>query len=288
MAIGHWLLAVSRQKPIANVSLQFLIFNLLTACSGQYIGQPREAMLLYQTQPTYGSLYELSDAYAQTINAALKDDTLHPGMYADYGVALALMGYNDEACRMMNAEVAAFPQSNGMVRRITGRLLPGCTIDTSRHQDFETSRLRDWKSLFSIDTAQLHRWAYDSVAALQPLPMIAPVIDSTDTVQLALQTPVDSVEIPIRLTANQKRERLAEEQARDEKLRKMREDSIAAAKQAKIDERNQAKVDKKKAKKEKERAKKAADKAKKRAAAERKKQQELQKKQKQKDKKQKK
>ena len=304
LAIGHWLLAVSRQKPIANVSLQFLIFNLLTACSGQYIGQPREAMLLYQTQPTYGSLYELSDAYAQTINAALKDDTLHPGMYADYGVALALMGYNDEACRMMNAEVAAFPQSNGMVRRITGRLLPGCTIDTSRHQDFETSRhrdiktsrhqdfetsrLRDWKSLFSIDTAQLHRWAYDSVAALQPLPMIAPVIDSTDTVQLALQTPVDSVEIPIRLTANQKRERLAEEQARDEKLRKMREDSIAAAKQAKIDERNQAKVDKKKAKKEKERAKKAADKAKKRAAAERKKQQELQKKQKQKDKKQKK
>lgn len=234
-------------------------------------------MLLYQTQPTYGSLYELSDAYAQTINAALKDDTLHPGMYADYGVALALMGHNDEACRMMNAEVAAFPQSSGMVRRITGRLLPGCTIDT-------TLAFKP----FLIDTAQLHRWAYDSVAALQPLPMIAPVIDSTDTVQLALQTPVDSVEIPIRLTANQKRERLAEEQARDEKLRKMREDSIAAAKQAKIDERNQAKVDKKKAKKEKERAKKAADKAKKRAAAERKKQQELQKKQKQKDKKQKK
>ena len=29
---------------------------LAAACSGRYIGQPREAMLSYQTNPTYGSL----------------------------------------------------------------------------------------------------------------------------------------------------------------------------------------------------------------------------------------
>lgn len=254
-----------------------LLSGLLTSCSGRYIGQPSEAMLRYQTTPTYGSLYELADAYAQTLNAALKDDTLHPGMYADYGVALALMGHNDEACRMMNAEAAAFPQSRGMVRRIGSRLLPACKIDT----------LLPFKPL-TVDTAQLHRWAYDSLAALQPLPPIAAVIDSTDPVQIALQTPVDSIDIPIRLTANQKRERLAEEQAREEKMRQATADSIAAAKQVKLDERKQAQVDKKKAKKEKERAKKAADKAKKQAAAEKKKQQEMQRKQKAKTKKTKK
>ena len=250
-------------------NFQFSIFNLLASCSGRYIGQPREDLLRYQTEPTYGSLYQLADAYAQTINAALADDTMHPGMYADYGVALALMGHDDEACRWLNAEAAAFPQSRGMVRRIGTRLLPACAIDT-------TLPLKT----IAVDTAQLHRWAYDSVAALMPLPRIAAVIDSTDAEQIARQTPVDSIEVPIRLTANQKRERLAEEQARQEKMRQAEADSIAAAKQAKIDARKQAQVDKKKAKKEKERAKKAADKAKKRAAAEKRKQQELQRKQK--------
>ena len=231
----------------------------------------------YQTEPTYGSLYQLADAYALTINSAVKEDTVHPGMYSDYGMTLALMGHNDEACRMMNAEVKAFPQSRGMVCRIAGRLLPSCRIDTTATAFVP----------ILVDTIQLHRWAYDSVTALMPLPGIASVIDSTDSVRVALQTPVDSVEIPIRLTANQKRELLADEQARAEKMRQAAADSVAAAKQAKIDERKQAQIDKKKAKKEKERAKKAADKAKKQAAAEKRKQQELQKKQKQKAKKQK-
>ncbi len=253
-----------------NRKLNIIAISLLLAgCSGQYIGQPREAMLRYQTEPTYGALYELADAYAQTINAAVGVDTVHPGMFADYGVALALMGHNEEACRWLNAEAVAFPQSRGMVGRITGRVLPSCRIDT-------TMQLKTIK----VDTAQLHRWAYDSLTALRPLPRIATVIDSTDTGMIAVQTPVDSVEIPIRLTANQKRELLAEEQAREERLRQARADSIAAAKQAKLDARRQAQIDKKKAKKEKERVRKAADKAKRQAVAERKKQQELQRRQK--------
>ena len=250
----------NNQTPRRVCLLVFSFSFLLSGCSGSYIGQPSEAMLRYQTTPTYGSLYELAEAYAQSINASVAADTIHPGMYADYGMTLALMGHNEEACRMMNAEAAAFPQSRGMVQRICGPVLPSCNIDA-------TTAFK----LVTIDTAALHRWAYDSLAALQPLPRIAAVIDSTDAEQIAKQTPVDSIEVPIRLTANQKRERLAEEQAREEKLRKAAEDSIAAAKQAKIDARKQAQIYKKKAKKEKERAKKAADKAKKKAAAEKRK-----------------
>ena len=240
---------------------------LAAACSGRYIGQPREAMLSYQTNPTYGSLYTLASAYAETINAAVAADTLHPGMYADYGVALALMGHDEEACRMLNAEVRAFPQSNGMVSRIRERLLPDCSMADFGPYMHDTA-----------DRTKLAAWAYDSVAALRPLPPIAAVIDSTDKAMLAQQTPVDSVERPIRLTANQKRMMLEQEQAREAQQRQAQLDSVAAAKKAKIDARKQAKIDKKKAKKEKERARKAAEKAKKQAAKEKKKQQELQRK----------
>lgn len=245
-----------------------LLAILLAGCSGQYIGQPREAVLSYQTDPTYGSLYELAMAYAETINASVKADTLHPGMYADYGVALALMGHDQEACRMLNAEVKAFPQSYGMVSRIQQRMLPGCPCSTEGRFMHDTA-----------DIAQLVRWAYDSLTALQPLPPIAAVIDSTDTAMIAKQTPVDSVEIPIRLTANQKRQMLEDEQMREEMARQAKIDSVAAAKQAKIDARKQAQVDKKKAKKEKERAKKKAEKEKKKRQIEKKKQQELKRKQ---------
>lgn len=222
-------------------------------------------MLDYQTNSTYGSLYNLAVAHAQSLNAAVKADTLHPGMYAEYGVALALMGHAGEACRMLNAEAKAFPESRQMVRRIKERLLPDMVGDTLAGN-------RD-----TADLLKLQLWAYDSIAALRPLPQIAPVIDSTDSVRVMMQTPVDSVEYPIRLSANQKRELLIQEQQMAELQRKATADSIAAAKQAKVDARNQAKIDKKKAKKEKEKAKKAAEKEKMRLAKEKAKQREAEK-----------
>ena len=257
-----------RKQKAVSASLWLLGICLvlpLAGCSGRYIGQPREAMLAYLTYPTYGSLYTLASAYADNINAAVAADTLHPGMYADYGVALALMGHNDEACRMLNVEVKAFPQSLGMVNRITQRLVPGCTIAGGGMYMHDTA-----------DRNRLSSWAYDSLTALRPLPPIASVIDSTDSVRVAMQTPVDSIDHPMRLTATQKRILLEEQQNREARMKQAAKDSVAAAKQAKINERKQAQADKKKAKKEKERAKKQAEKAKKQAAKEKKKQQQLQ------------
>ena len=76
---------VKRQLYIVMAAL------LLTACSGRYVGAPRAEMLAYQTGHTCGSLYAVAAAHAANLNAAVKADTLHPGMYAEYGVALALM-----------------------------------------------------------------------------------------------------------------------------------------------------------------------------------------------------
>lgn len=238
---------------------------VLTACSGRFVGTPRASMLDYQTNSTYGSLYSLACAHAENLNAAVKADTLHPGMYAEYGVTLALMGHAGEACRMLNAEAKAFPESRLLVRRIKERLLPTMVDDTLAGKND------------TADLVKLQGWSYDSLTALRPLPQIASVIDSTDSIRVLMQTPVDSVEYPIRLTANQKRELLVQEQQQAELQRKAAADSVAAAKQAKIDARKQAKADKKKAKKEKEKAKKEAEKEKKRLAKEKAKQRDAEK-----------
>ena len=224
---------------------------MLAACSGQYKGMPRAEVLAYQTTSTYGGLHLLAVAYAEAINAAVKEDTLHPGMYADYAVTLAQMGHRDAACRMFNAEMRTFPESRAMVLRLKQHLIPELIDDT-------LAPMRD-----TADMMQLMRWAYDSLTALMPLPSVASVIDSSDTAWLRQQTPVDSIQREIRLTANQKREILFAKQHEDELARKAFADSVAAAKQAKIDVRKQAKADKEKAKKQKEKDKKAADKQKK-------------------------
>jgi len=224
---------------------------VVTGCSGQYKGMPRAEVLSYQTHATYGELHALALAYAESINSAIKEDTLHPGMYADYGVTLALMGHRGTACRMFNAEMRAFPESRGMVRRLKQHLVPDMMEDT-------LAPLRD-----TANISQLMGWAYDSLTALRPFVEVASVIDSTDTAWLRRQTPVDSIQREIRLTANQKRELLEEQQTAEAKARQAYADSVAAAKQAKLDARKQAKLEKEKAKKQKEKDKAKAAKEKK-------------------------
>lgn len=222
------------------------------ACSGGYRGVPRTQMLQSQCEPTQGNLHALATAYGEAINSAVKADTIHPGMYAEYGIALALAGHRGEAVRMLNTEAARFPQSRAIVERVKARLLPDLKGDTTTARG---------------DTADLGRllaWAPDSLAALLPVAGMASVIDSSDSVRVAMQTPVDSIPYEVRLSATQKRILLQEEQSRAERERKARQDSVAAAKQARVDARKQAEADKKAAKKQAEKDKKAAAKEKER------------------------
>lgn len=225
---------------------------------------PRAEVLSYQTDATYGGLHVLAVAYAENINAAVKEDTLHPGMYADYGVALALMGHTGSANQMFNAEVRTFPESAGMVRRLKQHLMPELLHDT-------LAPLRD-----TANIGQLMGWAYDSLTALMPLPRVASIIDSSDTAWIRKQTPVDSVQRDIRLTANQKREMLVEQQTAAIRAKQAYADSVAAAKQAKVDARKQAKVEKEKAKKQKEKEKAKAAKQKKKLEKQKQKEKERQ------------
>ncbi len=234
---------------ISLLALSSYFLLSLTACSGEYVGVPRADVLRYQTVSTYGALHELATSYARALNNAVRVDTLHPGMYAEYGVALALMGHTGTACRMLNAEMKAFPESRGMVQRIKKRLMPDMMVDTLA-TPHDTANL-----------VQLAAWAYDSLTALKPLPPLAPVIDSTDTVWISQQTPVDSINYPIRLTATQKRELLEKQQAEEATRQQRISDSLAAVKQAALDARKQAQADREREKQEKEQARKAEQKA---------------------------
>ena len=243
-------------KSYSLIVVAMVVMTVVMGCSGQYKGIPREQVLAYHTRPTYGSLYDLSAAYARSINEALKEDTLHPGMYADLGVALALMGHTEEACRMLNAEMKAFPESRLMVMRVKRQLMP-----EMMQNDF---------AMIGDTAPQVARWAYDSLSALRPLPLVASIIDSTDTAWINQQTPVDSVMLPIRFTANQKREMLEAQQAEEALRKQAKQDSVTAAKQAKIDARKKAMKEKEKVKRAKQKEKKQKEKAKKRAEKEKK------------------
>ena len=64
---------------VSLLALSFYFLLSLTACSGEYKGLPRAEMVAYQTEPTYGTLYNLALANARSLNDAVKADTLHPG-----------------------------------------------------------------------------------------------------------------------------------------------------------------------------------------------------------------
>lgn len=217
---------------------------MMAACSGQYPGVPKSEVLAFQTGRTYGDLYTLAEAYAESLNASVEADTLHPGMYADYGVTLALMGHADEACRMLNAEAVAFPESKNMVRAIKKNLHLNLA-------DESTGGGRPRANL-----SRLEEWRYSATDAKRAVQNMASIIDSTDSIRVSLQTPVDSIPTPIRLTANQKREMLFAAQHQQELRKKQVKDSVAAAKQAKLDARKKAKDEKKRAEKERKKNKK--------------------------------
>ena len=226
-----------------------LVAVLLTACSGQYKAVSHAALLDYADRPTYGNLQQLAAAYATTANEAAKVDTAHPGLMAEYGVALAMLGEEEEANRMFNREMYTFPQSRRYVMALKRRLVPDFAADTLSFGPADT-----------INLAIIASLSLDTITAERTVPHCGSIIDSTDTVRLRLQTPTDSVEAPLRLTANQKREQLAEQQQAAADLKKKQDEEKIQAKKDRENSKKEAKKLKEKQQKEKKKQQKAQQK----------------------------
>lgn len=102
-----------------------------TGCSGS--ARMQRVMLQkgleYETHPTDYNLTDLAHCYGEML-VAQKDDTIRPGFFADYGVALARLGKNSEANRMFNNEIMLYPNAARYVRQLKLQLVPEYLSDT--------------------------------------------------------------------------------------------------------------------------------------------------------------
>ena len=103
---------------------------LLSACvsDGTLVQEPA-TLMHYRQKPTDARLLALAKSYATAINNNKKEQTLRPGLYADYGVALAKLGCTEQANIMFNNEVMLFPNSTAYVNTLKASLAPAYASD---------------------------------------------------------------------------------------------------------------------------------------------------------------
>lgn len=203
---------------------------LLTACynEGKLVVNPAP-LAQYQFKPTEARLLETAKAYADAINQNLEQKAIHPGLYADYGVALARLGCLEQANTMFNNEKTFFPNSTAYVDYLIATLTPQQAGD--KH----------------IDTSHID-------------------LKTLDTIRITLTPEEESIQR--QLENDPEYQKLLKQQLKEEKEQKALETKKAKRElaKAKEKERKERAKAKEKAQKEKEAAKKAAEKAKKQEA----------------------
>lgn len=196
----------------------------------------------YEKHPTEYNLTDLAHNYAELLEAQL-GDTVQPGYFAEYGVALALLGKHSEANRMFNNEVLLYPNAQRYVRQLKLQLVPEYISDT----------VSDTSTLYIIEVE-------DTTAADQLTPL-----SSKDSLQQAKALQRKLRDDEKRRQAEAKQANAAERELVKSiraKEKAERDRQRAEAKEAKEQAKKEAAQKKKEAAKQKERDKKAAEKAK--------------------------
>lgn len=227
------------------IAITAALFSSACFNEGTLVTNPAPLMQ-YQYKPTEASLLSLAKTYAEAINDNLHHQTLHPGQYADYGVALARLGCKSQANIMFNNEKTFFPNSTKYIDALKLTLLPEYVSDNR----YDTSSI----DLKSLDTIHVNLTP-EEVAAQQQL-----LDDPEYQRQMKLQQQEEKAE---------KAEAAKKAKAEAAKAREAEQKALSSAKAKAQKEKAKAK---KQAAKEKEAAKRAADKekalAKKQAAKE--------------------
>ena len=183
--------------------------------------------IAYEIHPTEYNLTDLAHSYGELLEAQL-GDTIYPGCFAEYGVALALLGKNSEANRMFNNEVFFYPNSARYVRQLKLQLVPEYISDTVS------------------DTSTIYVIELEPEEVIEEKPMTA-----KDSIQQA------------KALQRQQREEAKRQQAEAKKAQAEERDlERANAKEAKEQAKKEAARQKKEAAKQREREKEEAAKAK--------------------------
>ena len=242
-----------------NVIIILFAAGLLTSCfnEGTLVENPAPLMQ-YQHKPTEARLLAVAKAYAEAINRNLADKVVHPGQYADYGVALAKLGCQRQANVMLNNEKMLFPNSTAYVDMLRQSLVPA-QLGVSL---CDTSKI----DLATLDTIRVVLTPEEQ--ALQNQIASDPEYQR----QLKEQAKAEREQQALAKKKEQKENAKAKKQAQAEKEKqkkadmKAREKEKKAAQKAKEKERKQAAKAKEQAKKEAQKAKQEAAKATREAA----------------------
>ena len=225
-----FLLKKTKTRTKRNITVIVLAGCLLVAAciSEGTLTEAPAALMQYQSKPSDKRLVAVAKAYAGAINDNLDEGVVHPGLFAEYGVALARLGCLPQANTMFNNELHFFPGSQWYIEVLKTTLTPGCVADTL----WDTTKI-DLKTLDTI-----------------------PVVLTAEEVALQRQLDADP-EYQRQLKALQKEER--EQQAIEkQKTKKERDRARKEEQKAKKQAREQAKRDKEQAKRDAQRAKEDA------------------------------
>ena len=107
------------------------LIAILSGCAGPgELVENEGAMLQYQMERSSGKLDTLSYSYLRAIVANRDNGKMRPGLFADYGAALAMQGREEEANQWMNLEMKMFPQSRDYVAKLKSMMVPAYADDT--------------------------------------------------------------------------------------------------------------------------------------------------------------
>lgn len=201
----------------------------------------------YQFKPTQAKLLNVAKTYAESINDNLAHNTLHPGLYADYGVALAQLGCLEQAHTMFNNEKAFFPNSTAYVDMLIQTLTPQLAAD--KHID--TSKI----DLKTLDTIRITLTPEEEALQQQ-------LFDDPEYQRMLKQQQKEEKELKAQEARKAKEARAKAREAERKAAAKEKEKQQKAKAAAK----KQAEKEKKQAAKEAQKAKKEAEKAKQKEA----------------------
>jgi len=221
---------------------------LASACynEGTLVNNPAP-LLQYQHKPTEVRLLALAKSYAEAINQNLEDKVIHPGQYADYGVALAKLGQLEKANVMFNNEKTFFPNSSKYVDFLKRTYTPN-QADNSR---FDTSKI-DLKALDSIHV----EYTPEELAAQQELEA------DPEYQKMLKQQQLEEKEAKALATKKARQERAKAKEAERKAIAKAKEKEKREKAQAKKEAEKERAKAKKAEQKAREEAKKAEQKAK--------------------------
>ena len=231
-----------------NLLLSLAAALLMASCYNEGILVNNPAPLMYyQHRPTEVRLLALTKTYAEAINHNLKDGVIHPGQYADYGVALAKLGCLQQANVMFNNEKTFFPNSSKYVDFLKRTFTPNQAGDNH----FDTTQI----DLKTLDTIKV-QYTPEELAQQQQLEA------DPEYQKMLKQQQLEEKEAKALAAKKAKQERAKAKEAERKALAKEKEKAKREKAEAKKAEQKAKEEAKKAAEKERAEAKKAEQKAK--------------------------